>query len=207
MKNLASGKYFDFAFKLKYVLHLTDFQSTNSRLFRSIRRRCALPNFTHIGEEVGRVRVLIHLRPYYYLLFSLALQPSAGYGLLWLCSPAWVIASSFKMFLDHTQRRATVDRTPLDERSARRINLYLTTYTTDKRPCPRWDSKPRSQPASGRRPTPQTARPLGPAFTPLYKVKMSMCRISRHAPPVQLYAMGSYAEFNENRLIPGHRHG
>jgi hypothetical protein len=29
-----------------------------------------------------------------------------------------------------------------------------TTHTTDKHPCPRWDSKPRSQQASGSRPTP-----------------------------------------------------
>jgi hypothetical protein len=33
----------------------------------------------------------------------------------------------FLMFLDHTQRRSTVGRTPLDERSARRRDLYLTT--------------------------------------------------------------------------------
>jgi len=36
-----------------------------------------------------------------------------------------------------------------------------TTLTTDKHPCPRRDSIPQSQQASGRRPTPQTARPLG----------------------------------------------
>ena len=35
-----------------------------------------------------------------------------------------------------------------------RVDLYLTTLTTDKHPCPRWDSNPRSQQASGRRPTP-----------------------------------------------------
>jgi len=29
-----------------------------------------------------------------------------------------------------------------------------TTFTTDRRPCPRWDSKPWSQQASGCRPTP-----------------------------------------------------
>jgi len=29
------------------------------------------------------------------------------------------------MFLDHTQRRSTVGRTPLDECSARRRDLYL----------------------------------------------------------------------------------
>jgi hypothetical protein len=44
-----------------------------------------------------------------------ALQPSAGYGLLWLCSPARAMASSSTRFLDHTERRATVGRTPLDE--------------------------------------------------------------------------------------------
>ena len=47
------------------------------------------------------------------------------------------MASSFLTFLDHTQRRTTVDRTPLDERSARRRDLYLTTHNTHNRhPCP-----------------------------------------------------------------------
>src|SRR5215475_7773406 len=39
----------------------------------------------------------------------------------------------FLMFLDHTQRRSTVGRTPLDERSARRRDLYLTTHDTHNR--------------------------------------------------------------------------
>ena len=39
----------------------------------------------------------------------------------------------FLMFLDHTQRRTTVGRTPLDERSARRRDLYLTTHDTHSR--------------------------------------------------------------------------
>ena len=64
----------------------------------------------------------------------------------------------------YTQRRTTVGRTPLDEWSARRRDLYVTTHDThDKRPCPRWDSNPQSQQANGRRPTPWTARPLGSA--------------------------------------------
>ena len=37
------------------------------------------------------------------------------------------------MFLDHTQRRSTVGRTPLDERSARRRDHYLTTHDTHNR--------------------------------------------------------------------------
>jgi hypothetical protein len=39
----------------------------------------------------------------------------------------------FLMFLNHTQRRSTVGRTPLDERSARRRDLYLTTHDTHNR--------------------------------------------------------------------------
>ena len=43
------------------------------------------------------------------------------------------MASSFVRFLDHTQRRIRVGRTPLDEWSARRRDLYLTTHNTLKR--------------------------------------------------------------------------
>ena len=39
----------------------------------------------------------------------------------------------FLMFLDHTQRRSTVGKTPLDEWSARRTDLYLTTHDTHNR--------------------------------------------------------------------------
>jgi len=75
--------------------------------------------------------------------------------LLWRCDPTRVMASSNLMFLDHT-RRTTVGRTPLDEWSARRRDLYLTAHNTHNRQIsmPRWDSNPRSQLASGRRPTP-----------------------------------------------------
>jgi len=37
------------------------------------------------------------------------------------------------MFLDHTQRRTTVGRTPLDELSACRRDFYLTTHDTHSR--------------------------------------------------------------------------
>ena len=48
-------------------------------------------------------------------------------------NPQWARASSFTRFLDHTQRRTTVGRTPLDEWSARRRDLYLTTRSTHNR--------------------------------------------------------------------------
>jgi hypothetical protein len=51
----------------------------------------------------------------------------------WRHSPQWARASSFTSFLDHTQRSTTVCRTPLDEWSARRRDLYLTTYNTHNR--------------------------------------------------------------------------
>ena len=51
----------------------------------------------------------------------------------WRCDPTRVIASSFLRFLDHTQRRSTVGSTLLDEWSARRRHIYLTTHYTHNR--------------------------------------------------------------------------
>jgi len=88
-----------------------------------------------------------------------------GLFVLGAIGPKWAKASSFKRFLDHTQRRSTVGRTTLNEWSARRRDLYLTTVNTHNRQMsmPRWDSNPRSQQARGRRRTPLIAWPLGSA--------------------------------------------
>ena len=51
---------------------------------------------------------------------------------LWQCDQTRVMTSSFLRFLDHT-RRTTVGRTPLDEWSARRRDLYPTTHITHNR--------------------------------------------------------------------------
>jgi hypothetical protein len=49
------------------------------------------------------------------------------------------MASSFLRVLDHTQRRTTVGRTPLDEWSAHHKDLYLTAHNShNKHPCPGW---------------------------------------------------------------------
>ena len=45
-----------------------------------------------------------------------------------LSNPQWARASSFTRFVAHTQRRATVGRTPLDEWSARRRDLCITRH-------------------------------------------------------------------------------
>jgi hypothetical protein len=52
---------------------------------------------------------------------------------LWRCDPTRVMASSFLRFIDHTERRTTVGRTPQDEWSARRKDLYLSTRNTHNR--------------------------------------------------------------------------
>ena len=52
---------------------------------------------------------------------------------MWCCDQTRVMASSFLRFLDHTQRRTTVGRIPLDEWSARRRDFCLTTHNTDNK--------------------------------------------------------------------------
>jgi hypothetical protein len=51
------------------------------------------------------------------------------------------------------------------EQSDAQTNTWQhTTITADRHPCLWLDSNPQSQQLSGRRPTPKTARPLGPAY-------------------------------------------
>ena len=113
------------------------------------------------------------------LILSSHLRPGLPSGLFRVYSKTWVISfflqsdsTSFfflifgattpsgsgpphsRSFLDHTQRRTTVGRTSLDECSVCRRDLYFTTHNThNKHPCPRWDSNPQPQQASGHRPT------------------------------------------------------
>jgi hypothetical protein len=97
---------------------------------------------------------LCKLSNMFFYFFFLALQPNAP--------------PRFTRFLDHTQRRARFCWLPLDEWLARCRDLWQhITHTTNKHPCLRLDSNPRSQQASGRRPMPWTARPLGPACKPI----------------------------------------
>ena len=51
----------------------------------------------------------------------------------WRNRPQWASASSFMRFVDHTQQRTIVSRTPLNERSAHRRDFYLTTRNTHNR--------------------------------------------------------------------------
>ena len=87
---------------------------------------------TPVPTEPARVS-LIKVKSgnvFYAIFFLLALQPPLG---VVFYSPQWAVASSLTRFLDHTQRRATFGRTPLNEWSVRRRDLYLTTHNTHNR--------------------------------------------------------------------------
>ena len=68
------------------------------------------------------------LSMYIWLYFCLTLRRLMSYIYIYI-----YMEQPFLMFLDHTQRRSTVGRTPLDEWSARRRDVYLTTHDTHNR--------------------------------------------------------------------------
>ena len=93
----------------------------------------------------------IHLQPlnvynmyiYIYIyIFPVALRPNEDHGLL------------IAFYITHNDASQSVGLLwTIDQPVAR--DLYLTTHNThNKHPCPQWNSKPRSQQASGRRTTP-----------------------------------------------------
>ena len=102
-------------------------------------------------QSSTRIRKLIYQRWIFFPWFN---SPPVGHGLL-------IIQDSRSYSDTHT----SVGRTPLDEWSTRRRDLWQhTTLTRYKHPCPQWDSNPQSHQASGFNPTPQTARRPGPTL-------------------------------------------
>ena len=85
--------------------------------------------------------------------------PDRNIFFFWRHSPQWARVSSLSRFLDYKRRRTTVGRTLLDEWSARRTDLYLTTLTTDiNAPSP---SRIRTHSLSRREPADLRLRPRG----------------------------------------------
>jgi hypothetical protein len=78
------------------------------------------------------------------LLLYLALQPSVGYGLL--------ISRGF--LITHNAPQSVRLLWTSDQLVAETSTWQHTIHATDKHPCLWWDSNPRSQQASGHRPTP-----------------------------------------------------
>jgi len=73
------------------------------------------------------IKAAIYKRQFYYMCLQVAISLFVCF---WCNSPQWARASSFTRFLDHKQWRTTVGTTPLDEWSAHRRDLYLTTHNT-----------------------------------------------------------------------------
>ena len=112
--------------------------------------------------DVSSLRNSVNLKDEKDLFATFTGPIMSGIFVSWLDSPSgsrpslWGSSTPF--------RHTTLGRTPLDEWTARRRDLYLTTHNTLKRlPCALLDSNPQSQQASGSRPMLYTARPLGPA--------------------------------------------
>ena len=74
----------------------------------------------HVHHEF-RVHVYIYIYIYIYMCVCVCVCVGIYiyiyilFFLLWRCNPPRVMPSSFLRFLDHTQRRTTFGRTPLDE--------------------------------------------------------------------------------------------
>jgi hypothetical protein len=81
-----------------------------------------------ITECPSKVQLITNSDTAWIILF-----PFVFFFFFWRNSQQWAMTSPFTRFLDHTQRRTTVGRTPLDEWSARHRDLYLTTHNNHNR--------------------------------------------------------------------------
>jgi hypothetical protein len=120
------------------IIRRINFINTSSDLYHSVYVTAWFTRQSHTQSDIYRMMYWYNWFSWWlamgcskYVLFVfLALQPivnvfsQPGSGLL---------ASSFSSFLDHTQRRATVGKIPLDEWSIRRRELYLTTHNNHNR--------------------------------------------------------------------------
>jgi len=114
------------------VKTVTCFYTCSLRMFRnrSLPRQINTNFYILVNKEVKFIHVKIGFFVFFFLFFCFVLS----FLFFFFCdSPQRAMASSFTMFLDNTQRRITVSRTPLDKWSARRRDLYLTTQSTHNR--------------------------------------------------------------------------
>ena len=88
------------------------------------RRNISTENSWDMSKSTTALRRQTKISVFFLLLF---------FFFIWRNSPHCSRACSFTRFLDHTQRRTTVGRTPLDEWIARRRDLCLTTHNTHNR--------------------------------------------------------------------------
>jgi len=103
-------------------------------IFWTLSRHVADCSYTDINGIPGIHKLHKHTHRRWTSI-EINLCKSFRYYLFWRRSPTRATASTFKTFLDHTQRRATVCRNPLDEWSAamqRPLPDTHTELTTDR---------------------------------------------------------------------------
>jgi len=111
----------DYCFKTSFSIQLHCVQSKTECDGSSYTRLQRVLFLLVQSSPVLLLQLLKTVPVHKWIFFLVALWPNAGYGLL------------IHEVLDHTRRRATVGRSPLDQWSARRRDLYLTTHNTHKR--------------------------------------------------------------------------
>jgi len=110
------------------------FKGTKSSLLfaQDVKNCTCLPNLINSPKSLrdSTTHKFVTLMPMWKSKISKLIQttPPPPFFFLCRCGPTRAMASSFLRFLDHTQWCIAVGRTPLDEWSARRRDLYLTTH-------------------------------------------------------------------------------
>ena len=102
-----------------------------------------------------------------HVFFPMALQPNAGHGLLILDEVSRSNTTTHHSQQDFSGRVISSPQRPLPDN---------TQHSQRQTSVTRRDSNPQSQQASGRRPTPQTVRPLGPAFRSHTQLKFNTAK-------------------------------
>jgi len=115
-------------------------------------------NYRHMKTVINHLQTqwLLYALPGF---FSVRLQPS--------------LIEASKLHSDRPQLLWLLWRS--DQPDAETSTWQYTPFTRDIHPCRQRDSKPQSQQASGRRTTPQTARPPGSAITSLTFNNSTFC--------------------------------
>ena len=111
--------------QLTRYLFLEQFAGLTDEMIVRGMKTCKKNPLLFVTEKKLEIKTEKNSCKIYYLLLC--------FFFLWRCDQTRVIAFSFFRFLDHTQRRTTVGKTRLDEWSARRRDLYLTTHNTHNR--------------------------------------------------------------------------
>ena len=115
----------------------------NSNLFGSCIIHILYTECANIKKKFRRQKVnMVHFLCNY-IFFSMVQQPPMRQGLL-----------IFEVSRSHSDTLQSVEiLLTSDQPNAATTTWQHTTLTTDRHPCPQWDSNPQSQQASGRRPT------------------------------------------------------